>query len=361
MVDGRLTRSRCLYGVLLVCLGVSSGCQAVQVSEMTFVDDLPRELSKVSLHEYHVEPPDILLIDAVRTVRLPKAPLEPRDSLLIRVSGTKPVDVADDDATKEFKRINGVFQVENDGTINLGPEYGSVHVSGMSLEEAKVAIEKHLKGILANPQVSVSLPEAEVKQEITGEHLVRPDGTVSLGIYGKVHVAGLTLSQVRETIELHLADFMLNPQVDVDVYSYNSKVYYVIADGGGYGEEVARIPYTGNETVLDAISQIGGLPVVASKKNVWIARPSPAGSCSDQILPVDWEAITQGGVTDTNYQLMPGDRIYIQADHWISMEGVISKVTAPVERLFGFTLLGNSTVRAIQFGHRGLGVGGSGP
>ena len=27
----------------------------------------------------------------------------------------------------------------------------------------------------------------------------------------------------------------------------------------------------------------------------------------DQILPVDLDAITHGGITDTNYQILPGD------------------------------------------------------
>ena len=43
------------------------------------------------------------------------------------------------------------------------------------------------------------------------------------------------------------------------MFAYNSKVYYVITEGAGAGDLVARLPITGNETVLDAISQINGL------------------------------------------------------------------------------------------------------
>ena len=59
----------------------------------------------------------------------------------------------------------------------------------------------------------------------------------------------------------------------MDVVAYNSKVYYIITQGAGLGDSVRRLPVTGNETVLDAISQIGGLSQVSSK-NIWIARPS---------------------------------------------------------------------------------------
>ncbi len=43
---------------------------------------------------------------------------------------------------------------------------------------------------------------------ITGEHLVRPDGTVSLGFYGAVHVRGLTIEQAKIKIILHLRKYM---------------------------------------------------------------------------------------------------------------------------------------------------------
>ena len=56
-------------------------------------------------------------------------------------------------------------------------------------------------------------------------------------------------------------------------------------------------------------------------------------------------------------QILPGDRIYIQADRLIATDNFIAKVTTPVSRLFGFVLLGNGTVRALQ---RGSGTGGTG-
>ena len=81
---------------------------------------------------------------------------------------------------------------------------------------------------------------------------------------------------------------------------YNSKVFYVVTDGGGNGERVDRIPFTGNETVLDAVASIQGLSDISSKR-VWVARPSPPGCAGSQVMMVDWRGITQDGVTTTNY------------------------------------------------------------
>jgi polysaccharide export outer membrane protein len=201
-------------------------------------------------------------------------------------------------------------------------------------------------------------------QDITGPFQVRPDGTVGLGFWGSVTVAGLTLDQAADAIRQHilqtpaLAELRIQPKnlvVIVDVYAYNSKQYYVITDGGGYGEQVVKFPITGSETVLDALSNIYGLHSVASKRNIWVARRSPHADHPWQILPVDWVGITQHGVTVTNYQIMPGDRIYVKAQRIVTFDTNLARLLSPIERLFGVTLLGANTVNQINGN-----VGGSG-
>ena len=69
-------------------------------------------------------------------------------------------------------------------------------------------------------------------QPITGEHLVSPDGTVNLGTYGLVYVAGMTLEEAKQAIEDATGQATwTSPQVSVSVFAYNSKVYYVITKG----------------------------------------------------------------------------------------------------------------------------------
>jgi len=195
-------------------------------------------------------------------------------------------------------------------------------------------------------------------QPINGQHLVRPDGTVGLGIYGSASVAGLTLEQAKAMIAHELSQRVKEFDVrdlSVDVLAYNSKVYYVITDGGGFGEQVYRLPITGYETVLDALAQINGLPPVASKKHIWVARPCAAAPCGQMILPVDWKAIACGGLPETNYQLFPGDRVYVKADKLITIDSKIAKALSPIERLLGVTLLGSTTYNSIT--GRGFGFG----
>jgi polysaccharide export outer membrane protein len=317
------------------CLGTT--CGHCNPCSKCAPEDTPRELAKMSLPAYVIEPPDILLIDAVRVVPLPPYKVQPLDVLLIQATDTLP-----------NEPINGLYGVEPEGTINLGLSYGSVRVSGMTIEEARAAVEKQLKGVLKIPKVLVSLVQSRAMQQIRGEHLVRPDGTIGLGVYGSVYVAGDTLEMAKAKVEAHLSQYLLEPEISLDVYAYNSKVYYLIFDGGGYGQQVYRLPITGNECVLDAISSVSGLPAISSKYHLWLARPQPGCNKCDQVLPVDWNAIVECGHTETNYQLFPGDRVYVKADGLITFDNWLAKFTAPIERAFGGTLLGITTVQAFR-------------
>jgi polysaccharide export outer membrane protein len=65
-------------------------------------------------------------------------------------------------------------------------------------------------------------------------------------------------------------------------------------------------------------------------------------------LPIDWEAITQRADVGTNYQLLPGDRLYIAENRLVAFDTCIAKLTSPLERILGFTLLGTGTASRLS-------------
>jgi hypothetical protein len=63
---------------------------------------------------------------------------------------------------------------------------------------------------------------------------------------------------------------------------------------------------------------------------------------------VDWCGLTARGRAETNYQLMPGDRIYVKADKFVTIDTKLARIFSPIERIFGITLLGNATVNTFR-------------
>jgi polysaccharide export outer membrane protein len=314
---------------------------------------VPTEKDKTTLPTYVIEPPDILFIEAIRVVPKPPYHILASDVLSIQLTGGFPVDPAGGGPNGDQ------FIVSPSGKIDLGPAYGDagrIVVTGMTEDEAAEAIEASLRDVVKDPQVSVQLSASAGMQPITGEHLVAPDGTVNMGSYGSVYVAGLTLEEAATAVNEHLSATLDHPEVSMSVFAYNSKVYYVVTEGAGLGDTIARFPITGNETVLDALTQVNGLSRVSSKR-IWIARPMMGGAGCDAILPVNWREITASGATASNYQVLPGDRIFIAQDSLIALDSTLNRIIAPVERVFGVTLLSTQAVQTVNRFPNGLNTG----
>ncbi|MEX0977577.1 MAG: polysaccharide biosynthesis/export family protein [Pirellulales bacterium] len=358
MLAASLVRRTSLGLALVACAGCTSLVNRPEprlVGPQTpphYGEMVPTEKDKTTLPAYIIEPPDILLIEALRLVPKPPYHIQATDVLIVQLAGGFPGGGSGGGSGGEQ------YLVDPAGRIDLGPLYGpKIKVSGLTEDQAAGVIEESLKEILKDPQVSVQLAQSAALQPINGEHLVAPDGTVNLGTYGSVYVAGMTLEQTKAAIDGQLANDLDGPDVSVSVFAYNSKVYYVVTEGAGLGDTVARFPITGNETVLDALTQVNGLSRVSSKR-IWVARPMPGGSGCDSILPVNWKEITQGAATATNYQVLPGDRIFIAEDKLIAIDSALNRMIAPFERMFGVTLLGTQAIQTInRFPQGGQGFG----
>jgi protein involved in polysaccharide export with SLBB domain len=142
---------------------------------------------------------------------------------------------------------------------------------------------------------------------LPGDQPVLPDGTINLGKYGQLVVAGQSVAEIEKLVQKAVAKETKEPGfVSVRLVSRQSKVYYVIGEVNSPG----AFPLNGRETALDAIMQAGGLTDNASRDNIILARPTKP-NCPRIVLPVCWKQIVQLGDTTTNYQISPGDRIYV--------------------------------------------------
>lgn len=173
----------------------------------------------------------------------------------------------------------------------------------------------------------VEVLDALEGRPITGEHLVRPDGRISLGFYGEIEVAGLTIAEVKEKVVVHLARYLndevlglydIDPvtggwlfieprdsdRVVVDIAAYNSKAIYAL---GAFNAPLRR-PFTGSDTLLDIVTYAGGLADDADARNVMLVRENPRpGEPKSETIDVD--AVMRGDEGTKNPQLWPGDRL----------------------------------------------------
>jgi polysaccharide export outer membrane protein len=178
--------------------------------------------------------------------------------------------------------------------------------------------------------------------------LVNPDGTITLGPYGSVVVAGLTIDQATGAIAGAIKKYgdaktltfgQFKRDLRVDVLTDSSNCCYVIIDLPGQRLRAYSFPLTRNDKVLDALFGVEGVGAIASTSRVWVERRDADLVKTRLVMPVDWLGLVNGVQSPTNYTLLPGDRIHI-VPGLLCTELGLAKSFAPLERLFGISLLG---------------------
>ena len=140
-----------------------------------------------------------------------------------------------------------------------------------------------------------------------GDQKIQIDGSIDLGRFGRLRVAGLTVESIEYAIEERLREITGKPEaINVQLVESNSAEVYVLGEVGSPG----AYAIDGHETVLDAILVAGGLTSRASPCDIVLVRPTSPGQCR-VVLPICYRQLTQIGDVSTNYQVQPGDRIVV--------------------------------------------------
>ncbi len=149
--------------------------------------------------------------------------------------------------------------------------------------------------------------ELDAPLRLPPDQTVQPDGTIDLGQYGRPVVVGKSLPEV-ETIVRSLIKAKEKNTIPVTVrlLTRPGEVFYVLGEVNAPG----AFPITGRDTVLSAITQAGGPTRRASEQNIVMSRPTLPEGCR-LVSPVCYTNIVQLGDTTTNYQLRPGDRVFV--------------------------------------------------
>ena len=85
-------------------------------------------------------------VDHDRLVAVAAFKIEPLDPLHVEAGSPRP-----------NAPIGGLYLVDSNGMLNLGPQYGKVKVGGLSLKEAESAVLKQLKRVSNPTSVSITI------------------------------------------------------------------------------------------------------------------------------------------------------------------------------------------------------------
>ena len=200
------------------------------------------------------------------------------------------------------------------------------HRAGVATELAKAALPPHR--VEAGDVLIIEPNDFNSPVRLPGDQTVQQDGTIELGSYGRPLVAGMSAEEIQAKVgQLVSAHEIAKRQTKIELASHSdsgqaidqadygitvrlvnqdSAMFYVMGEVNAPGS----YPLVGHETVLDALIAAGGLSDRANDHKIILTRPQFGGQ-PRVILPVCYQQVLQLGDVSTNYQLLPGDRIYV--------------------------------------------------
>lgn len=140
-------------------------------------------------------------------------------------------------------------------------------------------------------------------------------------IPGGLFVGGKTTEQVGKEIQKKLDEYIIEPQVTVNLEKVVSAEFAVLGKVGAPGVRTMTRKYT----VYEAITESGGLLPDADKKRILLMRRTPQGSYTSTTIKLD--EMIAGKVPMES--LSPGDQLIIPEKKW-SLTKILSYVNMAV-------------------------------
>jgi len=141
----------------------------------------------------------------------------------------------------------------------------------------------------------------ELNEQVT----VRPDGRISLQLVHEIKVAGLTPAELTGSLTKKYAPELKRPEITVIVRSFGAHKIYV----DGEVTKAGMVPLMGFMTVLQAISQAGGMKDTARTSEVVIIR---RGENNEPFVSqVNLQKVINGTDMSQDITLKPFDIVYV--------------------------------------------------
>jgi protein involved in polysaccharide export with SLBB domain len=135
---------------------------------------------------------------------------------------------------------------------------------------------------------------------------VSGDGSAIFPMIGRVHVAGMTITQATETLrQRYMAGYLANPQVNLTVRTYAKKLFTIL----GQVQKPGTYPIEGNESIslLQAIGMAGGYTRIANPSKVVVKRNEGG---IERVYNFNAKQMARTA-TDSTFRIMPGDVITV--------------------------------------------------
>jgi polysaccharide export outer membrane protein len=143
--------------------------------------------------------------------------------------------------------------------------------------------------------------------ELSGKHIVGPDGVITLPVAGNIHLADLTREDGQKLVEESYAKFYEGLSVVIRTEAYSSNRIFVL----GRVAHPGILQFETTPTLLEAITRAGSLPVGGFGGDKAAINRCVIFRGRDAVVWVDLKPLFKEGDMAYNLQLKRNDIVYL--------------------------------------------------
>jgi len=186
--------------------------------------------------------------------------------------------------------------------------------------EALAEIEADVEPVFRIGSGDVLSVQVWGRPELSGRHIVGPDGIITVPVSGPVKVGTFTREEAARQVRDSLLRYYIEPSVNFTIDQYTSNRVTVL----GRVQNPGQLSFDNSPTLLEVLAKAGSLPVI--DKQATLTRCAIFRG-RDKIIWVDLKGLLNGGRTYLNLRMKPGDLVYIpdSSDTMVYVLGAVSR------------------------------------
>lgn len=174
------------------------------------------------------------------------------------------------------------------------------------------------------------------RQELSGDYIISPDGTIGLPIAGNVKIADLNRLEAEKALKEALSQYYSPVSLLLKIREYQRNEMFVIL---GEVRNPGTYPIRNQVSLLTAIGLAGGLTEDAAITRIRLSRNRdlPGG-----VYGINLNDVTKDANFAQNYVIRRQDVIYVPRSRTASLLGALNKITPLMNAVILATLLVSS-------------------
>ncbi len=161
--------------------------------------------------------------------------------------------------------------------------------------------------------------ECAGRPELSGKHVVGPDGRITLPLSGTLQVAGLTREQASAAIAKAYSTLYSDPSITLRIDKYGSNRILML----GYVQHPGVMYFDQTPTLLEAITRAGLLPPPDKKEADTVPDRCAIYRGNQQVVWIDVRALLESGSPLADLRLRRNDIVFVpnDSDRFVSVLG----------------------------------------